>query len=120
MKLPVIIQIDFKLIKNKIKPKMTTLLEPLMEKMIEVNNYDFMFGIDLNKLRDGDVSRIYIKLRAYTAVAFTITCGLTYLLYSLFTERSSQSGSEKYYLTTLYISMIMVMLLVIYRASTSI
>jgi hypothetical protein len=98
---------------------MTTLLEPLMEKMIEVNNYDFMFGIDLNKLRDGDVSKIYTKLRSYTAVAFTITVGLTYLLYSLFTDRLTQSQSEKYYLITLYISMIMVMLLVIYRASTS-
>ena len=66
---------------------MTTLLEPLMERMIEVNNYDFMFGIDLNKLRDSDVSKIYIKLRSYTAVAFTITVGLTYLLYSLFTDK---------------------------------
>ena len=65
---------------------MTTLLEPLIEKMIHKNNFDFMFGIDLNKLRDGNISRIYFKLRAYTAVAFTITCGLTYLLYSLFSE----------------------------------
>jgi hypothetical protein len=68
------------------RTKMTSLLEPLMERMIEVNNYDFMFGIDLNKLRDGDVSKIYIKLRSYTAVALTITVGLTYLLYSLLTD----------------------------------
>jgi len=99
---------------------MTSLLEPLMERMIEVNNYDFMFGIDLNKLRDGDVSKIYIKLRSYTAVALAITVGLTYLLYSLLTDQLTQSTSEKYYLITLYISMIMVMLLVIYRASTSV
>jgi hypothetical protein len=98
---------------------MTMLLEPLIEKMIEVNNYDFMFGIDLNKLRSGDVSRIYNKLRAYIAVAFIISAGITYLLYDLFTERDVKSQSEKYYLITLYASMLMVMLSVIYRACTS-
>lgn len=98
---------------------MTTLLEPLMQKMIDVNNYDFMFGIDLNKLRSGDVYRIYNKLRAYVAVAFSMAAGITYLMYNLLTERDVKSQTEKYYLVTLYSSMLMMMLFVIHRACTS-
>lgn len=98
---------------------MTKLLQPLIGNMIEKNNYDFMFGVDLNKLRSGDVKRIYAKLRAYIAISFLSTVGIVYLLYTLMNERNVKAKSEKYFLVSLYISMIAMFLLVIHRACTS-
>ena len=36
------------------------LLEPLINNMIEVNEFDFMFGINLNLLRKGEVKKMYL------------------------------------------------------------
>ena len=88
---------------------------------LEINNRDYIFGIDLNLIREGDYRKAKCRIKLYFCLVCTCAIVLIQLIISIFLQDNGPYTKriyyvQKYYLITFYFMILPILFYVAYRS----